>query len=373
MKNSKLSTQVQVYLAVGLLILSSRLETRAAPAAPRPAAPPAATQAFLADLAAQAAAAEKDYRTAVKGQDGWLFFDQELRSLGAGRFWGDAAARVSRASNPLYADPLPAILDFKKQLDAAHIELLFVPVPPKAVIYPEMISPTVVLASGATSSRLDFHHQEFYQLLRRNGIKVLDLAPVFLRHRNDPAGHLYCRQDTHWSGRACAVTARLIAHEIANRPWLKAVPKRKFEAEERSFEITGDLWEALGDDTLAKEKLPLTFVRERTARGLVPAGSWRQSPIVLLGDSHNLIFHAGEDMQTANAGLPDQLARELGFPVDVVAVRGSGATPARENLMRRRDNLAGKRLVIWCFSAREFTESQSWRKIPVIRQQKAAR
>jgi alginate O-acetyltransferase complex protein AlgJ len=51
-------------------------------------------------------------------------------------------------------------------------------------------------------------------------------------------------------------------------------------------------------------------------------------------------------------------------------VRGSGATPARTTLMRRvRSNpnyLKGKKLVIWCFSAREFTESSGWQKVPVV-------
>ena len=45
----------------------------------------------------------------------------------------------------------------------------------------------------------------------------------------------------------------------------------------------------------------------------------------------------------------------------------AGATPARINLLRRKDNLAGKKLVIWCFSAREFTEAAGgWRLVPVI-------
>lgn len=57
------------------------------------------------------------------------------------------------------------------------------------------------------------------------------------------------------------------------------------------------------------------------------------------------------------------------FAVDLVAVQGSGETPARANLMRRArsdpGNLSGKRLVIWCFAAREFTESSGWQKVPM--------
>ena len=95
---------------------------------------------------------------------------------------------------------------------------------------------------------------------------------------------------------------------------------------------------------------------------------WRESPVLLLGDSHALVFHSGEDLFATGAGLPDKLALQLGFPVDLVAVRGSGGTAARLSLMRRRDNLAGKRLVIWCFSFRELTEgSAGWPLIPVIR------
>jgi len=72
-------------------------------------------------------------------------------------------------------------------------------------------------------------------------------------------------------------------------------------------------------------------------------------------------------MQARGAGLADHLALKLGFPVDVVGVRGSGATPCRINLLRRGDSLAGKKLVIWCLSAREYTQGQGWRKVPVVK------
>jgi alginate O-acetyltransferase complex protein AlgJ len=56
--------------------------------------------------------------------------------------------------------------------------------------------------------------------------------------------------------------------------------------------------------------------------------------------------------------------------VDLVAVRGSGATPARVNLLRRARTegyLAKKKVVIWCFGAREFTEASGWQKVPVVK------
>ena len=59
------------------------------------------------------------------------------------------------------------------------------------------------------------------------------------------------------------------------------------------------------------------------------------SPVVLLGDSHTLVFDTGEDMHTQGASLADHLLLELGFAVDLVGVRGSGGTAARINLLRR--------------------------------------
>ncbi len=322
------------------------------------------TESFRAECATQAATAEKAEAMTISGKDGWLFLGRELRHIGAGKFWGDAASKVSQATKPENADPLPAILDFKAQLDKAGIELLLVPVPPKAVIYPHKISDKV--PSGNTA-RLDILHQDFYEVLRKSGVRVLDLVPQFIAHRADTEGAVYCKTDTHWSSRGCVIAAQLIANEIQNRPWLKSAAKLKTDSEIKLISIEGDLAGALGSKAPPKESLSLRVV----SVGQKPIEPSRASPVILLGDSHNLVFHAGEDMLATGAGLPDQLAAELGLSVDLIAVRGSGATPARVNLLRlARANpnyLKQKKLVIWCFSAREFTESSGWQKVPVVR------
>ncbi|MCG9133183.1 hypothetical protein J5I95_16020 [Candidatus Poribacteria bacterium] len=320
----------------------------------------AETELFGQTLAAKAAEAETQKTTVVSGKDGWLFFAPELRHLSVGQFWGDAAKRVSRASNPEFADPLPAILDFKAQLDKAGIALIFVPIPAKATIYPEMVS-----EHGNATIRRDTYHQKFYDILRAHGVNVLDLTPLFLKNRFTDAGTVYCQQDTHWSGQGCVLAAKAIAASIGTPSWMAEIRKRDIETETRTVEITGDLWTELGDPNLQKERLRLTYVN--VGVGLPNPYAWRASPVVLLGDSHSLVFHAGADMHAQGAGLPDHLAHQLGFPVDVVAVRGSGATPSRLNLYRRRDNMKGKRVVVWCLSVREFTEGQGWQLIPIIK------
>ncbi len=321
--------------------------------------PVQATLAHWRALAQQHAQAD---RGAVAGAQGWFYFVPELRSASAGVFWGEAAKSVSRAPAE-YADPLPAILDLKRQLDKAGIALIIAPVPAKCMVYPEYVPNAPAL--GPTPPRLDPDHQRFYALLRQNGIQVIDLLPAMLKARTGANGPLYCRQDTHWSGQGCRLAAQAIGTVIKPLAWVKSVPKRTYVRTNRTVTIRGDLVD--GSDAAGKrEQLSLSFVTEKSPSGPPPA-DWRQSPVLLLGDSHNLIFHTGDDMQAKGAGLADHLAAELGFPVDVVAVRGSGATPARLNLMRRNDNLKGKKAVVWCFSVREFTEGQGWRLVPVIR------
>ncbi|SVA33683.1 uncharacterized protein METZ01_LOCUS86537, partial [marine metagenome] len=69
---------------------------------------------FRSELLRLATAAERDERFAVRGVDEWLFLGSELRHLSVGRFWGADATTVSRARRLDDADPIPAILDFKR-------------------------------------------------------------------------------------------------------------------------------------------------------------------------------------------------------------------------------------------------------------------
>lgn len=355
-------------LGTGAILLGAPQLAAQAPLAPVvPNGDTQTARAFAADCLAKARAADKEYRVTVAGKNGWLFFAPELRHVGIGPFWGAAAIRASQATIPEHADPLPAILDFKAQLDKAGIELLLVPVPPKAVIFPDMATNKVAWTGPV---RLDLNHQKFYALLRSRGVPVLDLTPQFLSRRLETAGALYCRQDTHWSGRATVVAAQSIAGEIKSRAWLSSLAKKRFASEWKRVKIDGDLRAGLSGKLPSPEILPLRFVGTRVAGKLKSVPIDRNSPILLLGDSHDLVFHDGDDMHATGAGLPDQLALELGFAVDLLAVRGSGATPARSDLMRRvradAKYLSKKKLVVWCFSAREFTETAGWRLLPVV-------
>jgi alginate O-acetyltransferase complex protein AlgJ len=314
------------------------------------------------------AARAKEAKTAaaVAGKDGWLFLTSELRFLSFGKFWDDAAPKVSRAPKADLADPLVAIVDFQKQLKARGVELLLVPVPPKAGIHSDKILTDVAADEKATLAAL----HRFYQELTSAGVEVLDLSPQLaaLCQSPEPNAAPYCKTDTHWSPAGCQAAAKTIAAAVQKKlgPPPAANPFVA-SASGVAYELEGDLGSLLPKGTAKppKETIQLRQItNQSTGKGVEPNPA---SPVLLMGDSHTLVFHefAGE-----RAGLLDQLALELGAAPDLIGTRGSGSTAVRISLYRKsiKDHgyLATKKVVVWCFTAREFTESdQGWAKVPV--------
>jgi SGNH hydrolase-like domain, acetyltransferase AlgX len=283
---------------------------------------------------------ESTQSIAIEGVEGWRFLPAEIKHLLA----GDPSQDPKK--------PLEAIVDFHEQLRKLNVRLILVPVPAKAVIHPEFLD-SQLQADGIPEPEPDF-----YASLRDKGVEVLDLAQEFATAKAN--GPLYCARDTHWNGSAIALAARELA-EMLQGISLGTLP---LDAREDILEIQGDL----GGE---KEKVHLRTVHPKGQTGRVEPD--RGSPILVLGDSHVLVFHDGGDMHAAGAGLPDQLALELSAPVDVLGVRGSGATSARVSLARRAradsNYLTGKKTVIWCFAARELTQADAWKLVPLMKVQ----
>ena len=317
---------------------------------------------FRTALSAKVQLLEKQNAAAVAGLDGWLFLTAELRFLSVGRFWGDNAVAVSRAPIPDSADPLPAIIDFNKQLKERGIQLLVVPVPSKATIYPEKIFSELSVSSGDVAAPVS----TFYDELRANDIEVLDLVPRYIEYRAREHEELFCKTDTHWSGSGCVLAARAIAKRLRQN-LAGPAPENDYASDWIDISLDGDLGELLSPDAPkpGREKVHVRSVTDRrTGSSVVPDPN---SPVLLLGDSFTLVFH---DFYAANAGLMDQLALELGGAPDLIGTRGSGATAVRISLYRRTakdpEYLGKKKIVIWCFASREFTEAaQGWQKLPV--------
>jgi hypothetical protein len=318
-------------------------------------------QKFVNELAAKSRSAQSENAAVIAGVDGWFFLSSDLRFLSVGQFWGADAAKVSRAHKPESADPIPAIVDFHEQLKKRGIDLLLMPVPPKAAIYPEKILPDVDPRGETAAPYL----ARFYDELRKREIGVVDLSPVFLQNRASEHGPVFCKTDTHWSGFGCVLAAQTIKEKIHEK--LAGQPQKNYAAEWKEITIKGDLGDLAGPNIKKPEpeKIAVRTISDKeTGAAINPDPN---SPLLIIGDSHTLVFH---DFLAEKSGLLDQVAYEIGFAPDLIGTRGSGSTSVRISLYRRArkdpDYLAKKKVIVWCFAAREFTESdQGWDKVPV--------
>jgi hypothetical protein len=276
----------------------------------------------------------------VAAADGWRFLPAELRF---------ASKLAAPDLAELTAPALGAIADFSAQMKAADVRLIVLPVPPKVLL--------AAAAAGVSAEEQEKMRAGWESIMRElvaRGVTVVDLAPDFAAAAHEP----FCRRDTHWSGRGIALAVdRLL-------PLLEGAGMADHEAPG-----VGDAWTKqtingdLGGDP---EEIELRGQR-------LPADpeAMKKNPVLLLGDSHVLVFHQGGDLHTTGAGLPDQVAAALGSMPDVLGVRGSGATSSRAQLARRaradENYLPSKKVIVWCFAGREFTEADSWKKVPILK------
>ena len=354
---SSLAVAMRVFRA---LILFCSIQVVAAAADLGPIRISEAQQKFCAELAKEFRGLENSNTRALAQADGWLFLASELRLLSVGKFWGNEANGIAPARKPEQADPAAAIVDFSNQLRQRGIGLLLVPVPPKAAVYPDKVLPQYDLHGESAAPFLN----RFYDELRSDGVDVLDLAPLFSARRAGKRGPVFCKTDTHWSGAGCVLAAQAMAEKVRSK--MSPPSRHDYVSDWKQIEFSGDLGSLLPRDAPkpGPEKTFIRAINDKSSAAFVQPDM--DSPLLLLGDSYTLVYH---DFLAQGAGLVDQLANELGFAPDLIGTRGSGATAVRVGLYRRSHKdpgyLAKKKMIIWCFAAREFTEADAWELIPV--------
>lgn len=284
----------------------------------------------------------------IAGSDGWRFLAAELRHLALGDTWIAPAT----PPEPAHMDPLPALRLLRSQLEELGIPLLIVPVPAKAAALPALLPGGEAPAVPAPPP--------FLTRLTQEGFHVLDLLPLLA---DAAEAQTYCRSDTHWTPHGAEIAAAAVAARIRQLAQLpESEPLDIRAAAPAMISVQGDL-AAEGDPA---EPLPARAVSRADGGPLIDSAS----PILLLGDSHTLVFGDGGDMHARNSGFTEHLALQLGMPIDRIANRGSASTPPRLTLFRTaaRDEtwLTSKRAVIYLFTERELTQSlNGWRELPV--------
>lgn len=289
---------------------------------------------------AETAAARKE--AFVAGSEGWRFLPSEL-------LFADKLETPDL--EPIIQPAVDAITDFSGQLKQAGVALVVVPVPPKVLVHGSALG-----IDESEQLRMRGGWQKIMETLASRGVQVLDLLQAY-RESNEL---MFCLRDTHWSGPGMkAAVERLLP--VLKAAGVSTIAQINEPDSWQDFSIKGDL----GGDA---EKVKLLFPKDAGMKDVT-------SPVLLLGDSHVLVFHQGGELHTTGAGLPEQMASILGGMPEVVGVRGSGATSSRVQLARtiksKPGYLENKKIVVWVFAGREFTEADTWKKCPVFLQKAA--
>ncbi len=281
-----------------------------------------------AQLAAEASTAGASI---VTGGDGWYFAAGEVAALGA-RSTG-VNATVS------------AIAAEAARLGRDGVELVVAPVPPKAIIYPDRLAPALDVPIPVP--RLDAALQDIYRDLQAQGVRVIDMTQAFIRDRFHHEGPLYCRQDSHWSGVGCVVAAEIIGAAVRDLAVLEALPERTYGLAWFTTPIRGDLWQHLPQPP-PREEIRARGLIEPEDSSFAAVQRDGDAAVAVIGDTHALVFHAGEPYHARGAGVADQLAFELRQPVALHA--DDGSTPSDDTWSLPAPG-GRTRVVIWIFAA----------------------
>jgi alginate O-acetyltransferase complex protein AlgJ len=320
----------------------------------------AVAQDFASAVKAALAQAEASKSFAVPGVDpAWRFLVNELKHVQH----GDLSTADLTKINVEGTDPVPEIIRYSEELKALGVELLLVPVPPKASIYPEKLATSPGPVPTMTA---------FFGKLTAGGVQVLDLESAFLAAKKaEPEKMLYCATDSHWSPTGAELAAQLVAAKYKDRTdWAADQLRDLVKLKPETLEFHGDLLTDAEKTSMPEEKLPLI----RSGLAANPNGtevktveSVAYAPLLVMGDSHCQVFRRGASMHTTCGGFIDHLITDLSLPVEEISTQASGGEGPRIDIARRTvtepDFWKKKKVVVWLFSAREFTQGR-WKKIP---------
>jgi alginate O-acetyltransferase complex protein AlgJ len=307
------------------------------------------------------------------GRDTWLFYRPGVDYVTGPGFLDPDRLAARRAGGSEWEpaprpDPVRAILQFRDQLAVRGIRLIIVPAPTKATIHPEHLSSRY---AGATRPVQNASFASFVDRLERQGVVVFDPAEVIFAAKRGERRPAYLRTDSHWRPWAVDLAARTLAACIRERDLLPQGPGASLQRS--SFELLGlgdlarmlrlpvrrpHLPRSINPDRPFVPSVPLdVVVYDEISRGDHPWRPSRDADVLLLGDSFANIYSLGTMGWGESAGLAEQLSFHLGRPLDVIIRNDAGAHATRglldAELRKGRDRLAGKKLVIWEFAARE--------------------
>lgn len=240
------------------------------------------------------------------------------------------------------------VTSYADALEAHGVDFLLVAVPTRIHVYPDHLPGVPAREPFVGEGPGDVR---FLQALAEAGVEVLDLWTPFAAARYDESGEtdrlLLHDHDVHWTPRGVGLAADLVAARVREMPWFEPGPL----AEGADFTIVRELesWRYEGATYPGYEPVEVLFERVLGPDGEPARYKDRDSSILVMGDS--FVQYARRE----GASLLHLLVARLGQRLDVILAKG-GRGIEWATLDRRRDDLAGKKLVVWVVSASLFAD-----------------
>jgi alginate O-acetyltransferase complex protein AlgJ len=265
----------------------------------------------------------------------------------------DSGTQWRQAPQP---DPRTAILQFHRQLAERSIRLVLMPTPDKATIHPEEFS------SRYEGRRINIHNPSYRQFLddlEAEGVLVCDVTDALAQYRDRSSSAVYLATDTHWRPEAMELAAAELARFVEEKIVLGATAvDRVWRQRTTEVKNLGDIAMMLklrhNQGVFGEEVVTIHPVTDTAG------APWQPDPaaeVLLLGDSFANIYSLEMMNWGRAAGLAEQLSCAFNRPVDTILRNDDGAYATREMLSRElaqgEDRLAGKKVVVWQFAARE--------------------
>lgn len=304
---------------------------------------------------------------AYVGRKRWLFYRYDVEYLTAPGFlkpaWAARRMKARKEWDPKpQPDPVPAIIDFKVQLEKRGVKLIVMPVPTKAVVQPGLMAKRC----GKKAFLQNASYEKFMKQLGDAGVEVFDPTELLVDLKTSMGVPQYLAADTHWRPEAMEAAAAALAARVREVCELAGNGKQEYRRRGRVVENTGDV-----ADMLKLRDSQAVFRPERVEmqQVVVDGKRWQPDPsaeILFLGDSFANIYSLKSLGWGESAGLVEQLSWQLRRPVDRIVRNDEGAYATRERLAQElaagSDRLAGKKIVIWEFTMRELAFG-NWKKI----------
>ena len=199
--------------------------------------------------------------------------------------------------------------------------------------------------------------------LERARVPVVNLFELFASaRRTNDSDLLYLPQDSHWSPLGLDLAAAAVANRIieANTVEMGTV---EFDVRAKTVERVGDILRMLRLPQFENSSTSKPIVCEQVLRADTHEmyRDSADSQVLVLGDSFLRIFQQDEP---GAAGFVAHLARKLRQPVASIINDGGASTLVRQELNRRPNLLANKKVVVWEFVERDIRlGTEGWQKI----------